>query len=242
MELHTISRANTPRLRSPPLLAFSAPVHPARSMERTSHAHKKWPATPLASAGTGCTVGTCGIAAAAAAASAPPVGTTAPRLHSSWRTGRFRGSVDGAAASYRARCSLAMIRAARSEPPPTWWSPKKICGIDVTPGGTSCRTSSSRSGWCVTEISVYSHPSISKSRFAALQGSQVSSEKMVTRGALGAAGGAANGPQRGARRREQASCGSGGATIGEEKARSEQWSASTAILPPSTVHRAASAR
>ena len=41
------------------------------------------------------------------------------------------------------------------------------CGIDVTPGGTSCRTSSSRSGWCVTEISVYSHPSISKSRFAA---------------------------------------------------------------------------
>ena len=54
---------------------------------------------------------------------------------------------------------------------------------------------------------------------------------MVTRGGLGAAGGAANGPQRGARRREQASCGSGGATIGEEKARSEQWSASTAIAP-----------
>ena len=58
---------------------------------------------PTASLPTACALqeraaGTCGIAAAAAAASAPPVGTTAPRLHSSWRTGRFRGSVDGAAA------------------------------------------------------------------------------------------------------------------------------------------------
>ena len=56
------------------------------------------PSLPTACALQERAVGTCGIAAAAAAASAPPVGTTAPRLHSSWRTGRFRGSVDGAAA------------------------------------------------------------------------------------------------------------------------------------------------